>query len=260
MLFNFKEYLTEKKVNEFYNDELNPKFWTKKIKKDGSIEWELDRSVRRKLLKIADDFYSKFEDTIGKPKIVDVQLTGSLSNYNYTKYSDLDVHVLVDFDKIDAPKKVLKSAIDGIRFIWNLRHDIKIRGHEVETYMQDSDEPHVASGLYSLKDDEWIVKPVFDPPAVDPSDVQTKYEGIAYDIDKISQKIKKENLDPGTAKELFQRASKLKDKIMKMRKEGLSKEGEFSVGNLAFKKLRNKGYIEKLIDTISLAYDKIYSE
>jgi predicted nucleotidyltransferase len=262
VLFNFKEYLTEKKVNEFYNDELNPKFWTKKIKKDGSIEWELDRSVRRKLLKIADDFYSKFEDTIGKPKIVDVQLTGSLANYNYTKYSDLDVHVLIDFDKIDAPKKVLNTAIHGIKFIWNLRHDIKIRGHEVEAYMEDlnSDEPLVSSGLYSLKDGEWITKPVFDPPIVNPVDVQNKFESIASDIDKLEQKLIKNTKLDKDAKLLFERAGKLKNKIMKMRKEGLSKEGEFSVGNLAFKKLRNKGYIEKLIDTISLAYDKIYSE
>jgi hypothetical protein len=260
VLYRFHQYINEKKVSEFYHDELNPKFWTKKTNKDGSIDWVFDKNIRKKLLKIADDFYSKFEDTIGKPKIVDIQLTGSLSNYNYTDYSDLDVHILVDFDKIDAPKKVLKSAIDGIRFIWNLRHDVKLRGHEVETYMQDEDEPHTASGLYSLMDDEWIVKPQFDPPTVDPADVQTKYEGIASDIDKLESKLAKDKLPADQAKLLFSRANKLKDKIMKMRKEGLSEEGEFSVGNLAFKKLRNKGYIEKLIDTISLAYDKIYSE
>jgi len=111
-----------------------------------------------------------------------------------------------------------------------------------------------------LMDDEWIVKPQFDPPTVDPADVQTKYEGIASDIDKLESKLAKDKLPADQAKLLFSRANKLKDKIMKMRKEGLSEEGEFSVGNLAFKKLRNKGYIEKLIDTISLAYDKIYSE
>lgn len=260
MLYRYNEFISEGRISEFYNDELNPKFWTKKKNQKGETEWVLDRNVRKKLLIIAKDFYSKFEDTIGKPKIVDIQLTGSLSNYNYTKYSDLDVHVLVDFDKIDAPKKVLKSAIDGIRFIWNLRHDIRIRGHEVETYMQDSEEPHVASGLYSLMDDEWIKKPTFDPPSVDPADVDKKYEGIASDINKFEEKLVKQNTTPSNAKELYEKAGKLKEKIMKMRKEGLQKEGEFSVGNLAFKKLRNEGYIEKLIDTISQAYDKIYSE
>ncbi len=45
-----------------------------------------------------------------------------------------------------------------------------------------------------------------------------------------------------------------------MSKEGLQKGGEFAVGNLAFKKLRNDGYIEKLINVISEAYDRIYTE
>lgn len=260
MLFKYKDFINEKRVGQFYHDELNPKFWTKKARRDGSSDWELDRGVRTKLLRIAKDFSKKFEDTIGKFKIVDIQLTGSLANYNYTKYSDLDVHVLIDFDKIDSPKKVLKSAIDGIRFVWNLRHDIRIRGHEVETYMQDSDEPHVASGLYSLMDDEWITKPEFNPPIVDADDVRTKFEGIAFDINKLEQKLIKNTKIDKDAKLLFERAGKLKDKIMKMRKEGLSEEGEFSIGNLVFKKLRNEGYIERLIDIISGAYDKIYSE
>ena len=47
---------------------------------------------------------------------------------------------------------------------------------------------------------------------------------------------------------------------MKLRKEGLNKDGEFSIGNLTFKKLRNDGYIEKLIDVNSKSYDKIYTE
>ena len=65
---------------------------------------------------------------------------------------------------------------------------------------------------------------------------------------------------PYDAKELYKRANKVKEKLQKMRKEDLAKSGEFSVGNLAFKKLRNEGYIEKLIDIISGAYGRIYSE
>jgi hypothetical protein len=65
---------------------------------------------------------------------------------------------------------------------------------------------------------------------------------------------------PSNARQLYKRCVKLKDKIQKMRKEGLAKGGEMSIGNLAFKKLRNEGYIEKLIDIISKSYDKIYTE
>jgi len=48
---------------------------------------------------------------------------------------------------------------------------------------------------------------------------------------------------------------KLKDKIMKMRKLGLERKGEFSEENLAFKMLRNTGYIKKLNDVITSEYD-----
>lgn len=257
----FDEFLIqEKQISSFYNDELNPKFWTKRVSKDGKKEkWELDPSIRKKLLKIANEFYEKFETVVGKTPIADIQLTGSLANFNYTDLSDLDVHVLIDFNKVKAPDKVLKAAVDGIRFVWNVRHDIKMRGHDVELYLQDSKEPHTASGLFSLKNNEWVKKPQFDPPAVDEDDVFKKFDGIAQDINQFESKLRNVS-DPKESRMLYKRAGALKEKIQKMRKEGLDKKGEFSVGNLAFKKLRNDGYIEKLIDVMTEAYDKIYSE
>jgi hypothetical protein len=254
-------FLVEKQVNAFYHDELNPKFWTKKVSRDGKKEkWVLDPIIRKKLLKISKEFYEKFEDVIGKKPIVDIQLTGSLANFNYTDFSDLDLHVLVDFDRVNSPKKVLKSAVDGIRFIWNSRHDIKMRGYDVEVYLQDSKEPHTSSGLFSLMDNRWIRNPKFDPPSVDEDDVYKKAEGIENDINQFQSKLISSTKIPSDARSLYKRANKLKEKIHKMRKEGLSKEGEFSIGNLAFKKLRNDGYIEKLINIISEAYDRIYTE
>ena len=258
----FNDYfLLEKQVNAFYHDELNPKFWTKNVSKDGSKEkWTIDPIIRKKLLKIGNEFYDKFGDVIGKTPIVDIQLTGSLANYNYTDFSDLDLHVLVDFSKIDAPNKVLKAAVDGIRFVWNTRHDIKMRGYDVEVYLQDSKEPHTASGLFSLKDNKWIRTPKFDPPMVDEDDVDKKADGIKQDINNYEAKLVTASDLPKDARNLHKRANALKEKIHKMRKEGLQKGGEFAVGNLAFKKLRNDGYIEKLINVISEAYDRIYTE
>jgi predicted nucleotidyltransferase len=123
--------LNEEKVGSFYNDELNPKFWDKYKNKSGGTEWVFDRIVRKKLLKIADDFYEKYKDLLGDLPIEDVQLTGSLANFNYTDKSDLDVHVLVDFNKIKSKRDILKAAVDGVRFVWNLRHDVVIRNHDI---------------------------------------------------------------------------------------------------------------------------------
>ena len=184
---SFKDYLlVEKQISAFYNDELNPKFWTKKVSKDGKKEkWVLDPIIRKKLVKIGEEFYEKLEDVVGKAPIYDIHLTGSLANYNYTDLSDLDVHVLVDFDKIKAPRKIIETAGEGVKFIWNTRHDIKMRGHDVEVFLQDAKNPHHITGLFSLLNNQWVKKPKFDPPTVDEDDVNKKADSIAYQIEEL---------------------------------------------------------------------------
>ena len=253
---NFNEWLSINEGDNYYHETLNPLFWT--INSDD--EYIFDPVIRKKLLSIADDFFAGYSDIAKNSEIKDIQLTGSMANFNYTDQSDLDVHVLIDFKTIEGSSEVSKAAVDGIRFIWNLRHNIKMRGHDVELYVQDHEEPHVSSGLYSLMRGEWVKKPIYKDPKVDDSDVEKKYRSIASDIDRLDSKlITAENI-PSNAKDLHEMSTRLKKKIQKMRKESLSKGGEFSIGNLAFKKLRNSGYIGKLIDIISISYDRIYNE
>ena len=232
--------------NTYYKKELHTKFWT-----DGVF----DSEIRKKLLNISKDFTKQSDLS----NIDDIQLTGSLANYNYTKYSDLDVHILLDFGKINDDTDLVKQALDGKRFIWNLRHKILLRGHEVELYYQDTNEPHIASGLFSLLKNEWLKEPKYNPPEIDDNDVKKKAKGIISDIDRLHKLISK-NVTSAQAKALHKRATHLKDKIRNMRRSGLHRDGEFSVENLAFKQLRNTGNMGKLIDDISNAYSKIYSE
>jgi hypothetical protein len=260
-LFTKSNSLLEKKIGPFYNDELNPTFWTEKKSKDDDSEWIFDQRVRKKLLRIADDFFEKFGDILKKRSLIDVQLTGSIANYNYSPLSDLDVHLVVNLEGInDENPKILKSSIDGIRFMWNLRHDISIRGYDVELYLQDKEESYTSTGIFSLTNNKWVKKPVYDPPTVDESSVEKKFQSIAYDIEQLESRLLLLSSLPNNSKQLYKRAERLKEKIMKMRKEGLADKGEFSIGNLTFKKLRNEGYIEKLINVISQSYDKIYTE
>ena len=232
----------------FYNNTLNQKFWSEDNK--------FNPDIRKKLLSITDDFIDSLD--LQDVEIHDITLTGSNSNYNYNEYSDLDVHVLIDFKDINEDEDLVKKSLDGPRFVWNLRHNVNLRDHDVEMYMQDKDEPHIASGLYSLKDDKWITVPSYDPPSIDTKDVFKKAKAIETDIDILKDKISK--ADSEEARKLHERAKKLKEKISKMRKRGLAREGEFSVENLAFKVLRNTEAIGDLIDIISTSYDKIYSE
>ena len=95
---------------------------------------------------------------------------------------------------------------------------------------------------------------------MDEQDVNRKFDGIASEINSMQTKLISMPEIPSDAKKMYGRLIRLKEKIQNMRKEGLSKSGEFSVGNLAFKKLRNEGYIEKVINLISQSYERIYSE
>jgi hypothetical protein len=216
-----------------------------------------DSVVRHKLITIALDFYDHLQ--LPAP-ILDIQLTGSLANYNYTSYSDLDVHVIIDFSKINEDKELVKQAVDGMRFVWNARHNIVIKDHDVELYIQDVKEQHTASGLFSLKNNDWIREPKPSTPEIDEQDVKTKYKGYVAEIDKMDELLSRPSLSKDEYQAIETRATKLKEKIQEDRKKGLKQEGEYNVENLVFKELRNSEYIEKLINIASKAYDAMFSD
>jgi hypothetical protein len=233
---------------KYYSDRLHERFWQNNV---------FDSAVREKLLQIAKDFYDSLDLTV---PVIDIQLTGSMANYNYTKYSDLDVHVIINFSLINANIDLVKKALDGMRFIWNLRHSITIGSHDVELYVQDVNEQHTASGLYSLLNNEWIRKPQYNPPEIDERDVKVKYDAYASEIEKLADRVKAENLSPEEYNLITDRAVKLKAKIHQGRKDCLTTGNEFCVDNLVFKELRNSELFGKLIQIGIDAYDKAYSE
>jgi len=204
---------------------------------------------------IAKDFWDSLKLTA---QVIDVQLTGSLANYNWTNSSDLDVHIITDFTQVDANTELVRKALDGQRFIWNQRHPVVIQGHDVECYVQDKNEQHTSSGLFSILKQDWIVTPQFNPPQIDKKDVREKMRVIKSEFKEAKQKLTKSS--GKEAKELFSYLERIKKKVMNDRKEGLAKDGEFSVENLVFKELRRDGTIEDLIDTMSQAYANIYRD
>lgn len=230
-----------KPVSSFkLHKELSKKVW------DG---WKLKPEIREDLIKISND-YIDFLDT--ELKIKDVLFLGSLSGYNYSKYSDFDVHILVDFEKIPEDEKIIiKKYLDVARKLWGEQHNIQIEGYDVELYCQDIDEENSSTSIYSLKSGEWIKKPVKSNFVPDEDLIKNKSENIMSIIDDIEMNYK--NGVP--YKNLKEDIEKIWDKIKKMRKSGLEKEGEFSVENLVFKVLRRNSYLGRLIKMKRESYD-----
>ena len=217
--------------------------------------WEDDKRVRpgvkAALMDIVDEFLEGLDLDI---EVEDITVTGSLANYNWSKFSDIDVHILVDFAEVNDNEVMVKKFFDAVRSRWNKLHNIMVKGHEVEIYVQDAHKPHTSTGVYSLLNDEWLVKPKKIKPEIDVVAAETKMDSLAKEIAKLGAVGNK-----GRHQEALDIATRLKDKIGRMRKAGLERTGIYSPENLAFKMLRRSGDIEKLFDIYTKAYDAVYS-
>ena len=201
----------------------------------------LDPETRRALLKIAGNFVTKID--IPKSSVKDVILTGSLANFNWSSYSDVDVHIIVDFEHIEGEMKFIKNLLDDEKKLWNLEHHIEIKGFPVEMYVQDSSETLVASGVFSLLQNKWLKTPTRKNVVIDMRMVRKKSTIFKNQIDLLEKTPSSE------------RAKEIKAKLGQFRQCGLDKEGEFSTENLVFKLLRRDGYLEKLANIKLEAFD-----
>jgi DNA-binding transcriptional regulator YhcF (GntR family) len=219
------------KGNIAYHDTLNPEVW----KGD-----ELRVDVRYKLLEIAKRFIEYLE--VPDFKLEDVILRGSLVNYNYTQYSDFDLHIVTDFSTLDCD--ITEQFYLAKKRIWNDEHDITIKGHEVELYVEDVDAKNVSEGTYSVLDARWLRIPEYRQPTIDDRAVGAKARDL---MTQINRAIKQGSVEDIT---------RLQDKIKTMRQAGLDAGGEFSTENLAFKIVRNKGYLDKLYKNKNSKFDQ----
>ena len=227
-------------------DTLNPKVWdnyedvkTAKLKED----------IRKSLLKSAEEFlYFVDIDVI----ISDIVLMGSLSNFNWSKFSDFDLHIIADFDQYPKEQYDLYlEFFDLKKTLFNLKHDIKIKGYDVEFYLQDENSEAFSDGVYSILNDEFISTPSKTNFKINKSLIKKKAEQWMTLIDECIEKAKEQNIEE--SQETLKTCYK---KIKNYRKSGLENQGEFSIENLVFKYLRRNGYIGKLLEIKDNLLDK----
>ena len=215
------------------------------FKKEGG-EFFMHKEIRDRLIEITE----KFMDFIDIDFFIhDIILTGSLSNYNWSKYSDVDLHVLIDFDETDYNLDLLKGFFDSKRSLWNKQHEITIKGFDCEIYVQDVKEEHHASGIYSILNDKWVVTPKKTIESIDKDMIIKKASDFEEKIDSIEKRFK-------GGDDVGDEIKTLKDRLKKFRQSGLDGDGEYSYENLAFKLLRRNGYIEKLLNIQTTNTDK----
>jgi|688.fasta_scaffold02113_37 hypothetical protein len=207
-----------------FHKELNPKLWDNE---------KLDPEVRGQLLLIAEDFVEYLG--ISNLKVRDVTISGSNAAYSYTPHSDLDLHVLVDFNELPN-NEVYQELFTAKKTLYNDAHDITVRNVPVELYVQDTNNPVQSLGEYSIVQDKWIRIPKKRRANFDEVATKAKYEKLG-DLIELALKTKD--------------AKRVNDTIAlvkRYRKSGLDKAGEFGPENLAYKAVRKQGLVQALHD------------
>tara|TARA_R110001606_G_scaffold390031_1_gene556698 strand:+ start:1656 stop:2363 length:708 start_codon:yes stop_codon:yes gene_type:complete len=221
------------------HSQLSKKIW---------IGEEMLPEFREALLKIANAFIDYLGVSID---VADITMTGSYANYNYTVFSDIDLHILVDMKSFDADGDLVKEFFNAKKSFWNNRHDIELKDIEVELYPQDTNEPHTSSGVYSVFDDKWLVKPKKFKSGIDISNIEKGAKKVAKEINSIL----KDSIKNASTDDIVKMIKKLK----KMRSSGLEKAGELADENIIYKVLRSQGLLQKLFDTMNDIEDESLS-
>ena len=214
---------------------MNPNIW------DGL---KLKAEIKEKLLQIGKDFYT---DTETDAPLKDILFVGSLANFNWSDTSDFDVHVVIDFKDVDENVELVEKLVNALKSKWNDEHDIHLKGHNVEVYIQDITKENRSSGVYSLIQDKWLTEPQKENVIIDKEKIQQKYNDY---VRKINSGIKSQDIE---------KLKTIVKDVYDMRQSGLDKSGELSTENLVFKILRSRNYIEKLKTEINKLYDKAQS-
>lgn len=202
------------------HDELNSKIW------DGTT---LRKEVRNKILEIVNYFISELEVEL---PVLDIYLVGSNASYNYTDKSDLDVHIITNFNLLDSSEEILQAYYRSETANFNKNYDVSVHGVDIELYIEDVESGAVSNGIYSIYREEWLKFP-------EPIDVD-EYD-TSKDVQELSNEIRK-----AISSNSFENVKNELDKVYLMRKESIATEGEYGYGNQLFKDLRNLGLIDKL--------------
>lgn len=222
---------------------LNPKLFNK--------EEVLKSRVKDKMLEIVDEFIADLKEQEIDIKIKDIILIGSNASYNYTKDSDIDLHIVADTKTSKYEPAVYKALYSAYRSLFNKQLDIKIFDIPLEIFVETEETPRASNGVYSVKKDKWVKKPI-------PEDIPDYDEDALNSlVDKWEVKCKEilADLDADKLKDEKKVVKLITEIYDKLRKKGVAKS-EYALENLAFKELRNKGYLDKLKDSRNILVSK----
>jgi len=207
---------------------------------------QLKEEVRDHLLKVSHDFMDFLDLEVN---IYDLLLVGSMAGYNYSKHSDIDLHIVLDFKDVSEDKELLQRYFSLAKSKWNRSRGTVLFGHDVEVYVEDIEDERMPSATYSLTKGDWVNRPSRDNMNIDYDGVTKKVNEKMLEVDQLEALFQAEEY-----KEAFEVGTTLRSKIRNFRQSGLDREGEYSNENLAFKVLRRSEVLDRLNDITKKSY------
>lgn len=226
-------------------DTLSDKIWDNADSENVS-DIKMNAEVRSHLLEIAQLFIDSVN--VSPIDVHDIVAVGSICNYNWSKYSDVDLHVLIDKSKLGDNKELVDEFLKTKKETFTNVHNLTIHEFDVELYFQDINEPLESKGIYSVLFNKWVSEPSKNSKEFDKAAILKKVKYFYNLFDKIKGLSDTDSKVKGI--------DSLKNKIKKYRQAGLEQNGELGVENMVFKYLRRIGFIEEVNDTKFELLDK----
>lgn len=220
------------------HSELNPKIW--------NSDATLKEDVASALLTILDTYIEQSE-LLTTQDVIDAQIVGSNASFNYNDNSDIDLHIIVNMDNMSCDSELFQLACNSEKSSFNKNHDIKIRGIDVELYVEDVNASTMSNGIYSLFGSKWIKFPQPIPPVN--YDEDDEYKTLLSNWLSLAQQKLDQTASANDIREYI-------DQLYNLRRNSLLVDGEFGKGNLVFKEIRNQGLLDKLKDRYNQILDK----
>lgn len=209
------------------NDKLNPAIW--------NSDNTLKEGVKEAIEKIVDQFV---EDLPVPMEIVDIIIVGSNASFNYTQYSDIDIHIVANNEVLPYDSKMLTLLYNAAKNKFNREYSMTIKGLPVEISIEDINTSCCSNGVYSVSNSEWVKFPK--PINATMYDMTTTeaYRKLCAKIENI--------LSNPTSSDIREMINHL----YIIRKNSIMIDGEYGKGNLLFKEIRNNGMLQKLKDEL----------
>jgi hypothetical protein len=170
--------------------------------------------------------------------VIDIELLGSNASYNYTKDSDLDVHLVVNMEMLSSDPALVQIACNAEKALFNKAYNITIKGIDIELYVEDVKTGAVSNGVFSVSKNEWLKRPV----PKDIPDFKDDEEYLSL-LDTWMIKAKKACSSKSRAE-----VNAFINDLYNLRRISIMTNGEYALGNLVFKEVRNHGLLQELKD------------